>query len=459
MLNRLTTWIDNREGNVAMILAIAIVPILVLVGIAIDLQNTNTSRQFVQYTMDNAVIAGSREMQSGKSKAQIENYIRNYVESVIKAKNHAIICKPVEVTYSDGSQDINGRIKCQQKTTLTELIGYQYLDFAVSSGSTYGIGKVDVSFVFDISGSMGWDGKMGALKEAAEDAVDVLLPTGEAADMGEVRISMVSYSDYLDAGAYFTKVTNKSPSRTYTDTTTSMEYVCSGGGGRGRGRGWGWGGGSRCSWEPVEETVTRTVNNTCVKERRGTETYTDEDPGPFAWIEAAGAEYDHSRDRWEVESCNPIGPLPLTNDRDDLKDYIDDLNANGGTAGHIGIAWGWYSISPEWHSVWPSGSDPLGYDEPDSAKAMIIMTDGDFLNQHNPGEGSSFDQAKKLCDNIKDEGIRVYTVAFKAPSQGKQILEYCASGTEFAFKAESADELTDAYTKIAQSISDLRITY
>jgi hypothetical protein len=151
--------------------------------------------------------------------------------------------------------------------------------------------------------------------------------------------------------------------------------------------------------------------------------------------------------------------FPLTDDRDKLKAYIKNLNANGGTAGHIGIAWGWYALSPEWDSVWPSGSDPLEYDEPDSAKAMIIMTDGDFLNWHNTGEGSSFDQAKKLCDNIKEEGVRVYTVAFKAPSQGKQILEYCASGTEFAFKAESADELTDAYTKIAQSISDLRITY
>ncbi len=451
MLNRLTTWIENREGNVAIILAIAIIPILALIGIAIDLQNTNTSRQFVQYSMDNAVIAGSREMQAGKSKAEINAYINNFVDGVLKAKNYAVSCKPVEVAYADGSQDINATIKCQQKTTLTELIGHQYLDFTVSSGSTYGIGKVDVSFVFDISGSMGWSGKMDALKDAAEDAVDVLLPTGEAADMGDVRISMVSYSNYLDAGSYFQKVTNKNPTRTYTETYTSRERVCVR-----------WKRNGRCrkyKYQDVEHTSTKSITSTCVQERRGSETYTDEDPGPFAWIEAVEPTYDSSRDRWNMPSCNPISPLPLTDDRDDLKDYIGDLNANGGTAGHIGIAWGWYSISPEWKSVWPSGSDPLGYDEPDSAKAMIMMTDGDFLNWHNTGEGTSFDQAKVLCDNIKEEGVRLYTVAFQAPTAGKQILEYCASGTEFAFKAESADELTDAYTKIAQSISDLRITY
>ncbi|MEO1964008.1 TadE/TadG family type IV pilus assembly protein [Hyphomonas sp.] len=451
MLKKLTSWKENRDGNVAIILAIAIVPILVLVGIAIDLQNTNTSRQFIQYTMDNAVIAGSREMQAGKSKAEINAYINKFVDGVVKAKNYAISCKPVEVAYSEDSQDINATIKCQQETTLTELIGYHYLDFTVTSGSTYGIGKVDVSFVFDISGSMGWDGKMDALKDAAEDAVDVLLPTGATADMGDVRISMVSYSDYLDAGDYFQKVTNKSPTRTYSDTYTTTERVCVEWRRNGRCR--------RYEYQYVEHTTTKKITNTCVKERLGSEAYTDEDPGPFAWIEAVDAEYDAYRDRWNVDSCNPIGPLPLTDNRSKLKTYINGLNANGGTAGHIGIAWGWYAISPKWHSVWPSGSDPLDYDEPDSAKAMIIMTDGDFLNWHNNGEGSSFDQAKKLCDSIKEEGVRVYTVAFQAPNQGKEILEYCASGTEFAFKAESADELTDAYTKIAQSISDLRITY
>ena len=66
VLDKTVRWIENREGNVAVILAIAIVPILVLVGVAIDLQNTTTSRTFIQYTIDNAVIAGSREMQAGK---------------------------------------------------------------------------------------------------------------------------------------------------------------------------------------------------------------------------------------------------------------------------------------------------------------------------------------------------------------------------------------------------------
>jgi hypothetical protein len=290
-----------------------------------------------------------------------------------------------------------------------------------------------VAFVFDVSGSMGSSGKMSALKDAAKDAVDILLPTGATADMGDVRLSMVSYSDMMDAGPYCTDVTNENPVRSYSETYCSR-----------------WRRGVCKRWS----TRSKTVSSTCVIERTGSEAFTDADPGPGAWITPSIGSYSDSR-----PACNPIPPLPLTDSRTALKTYINSLYPSGGTAGHIGIAWGWYSIAPGWNSVWPADSAPLGYEEPDSAKAMIVMTDGEFNTNYNSGEGNSFAQAQKLCDNIKEEGVRIYTVAFQAPKAGQDILEYCASGTEFAFKAESANELKDAYSKIAQSISDLRITY
>ena len=87
-----------------------------------------------------------------------------------------------------------------------------------------------------------------------------------------------------------------------------------------------------------------------------------------------------------------------------------------------------------------------------------MMTDGEFNQTYAP-LGSSVDQSKKLCDAIKKEGVKIYTVAFEAPEEAQKILAYCSSGEEFAFTPDGADELKDAYTKIAQSISDLRIRY
>ena len=88
-----------------------------------------------------------------------------------------------------------------------------------------------------------------------------------------------------------------------------------------------------------------------------------------------------------------------------------------------------------------------------------MMTDGEFNSYFSSGQGNSFDQAKALCDAAKDEHIVIYTVAFQAPPKGKEILDYCASSADHAFSPEDGQQLKDAYSMIAQSISDLRITY
>ncbi len=455
---------QDKRGNVAIIFAMTTFPIFILTGFALDLQQVNTARNKVQHILDSAVIAGAREMQEGATDSEINNYVKNYIEASIRSSGGSYSCDDPVSTVTSGEQDISVTIDCAQPTSLMQLVGTNQLNFGVTSASTYGIGKVDIAMVFDVSGSMDWDGKMEALKVAAEDAVDVLLPPdSNLVDTGDVRIAMTSYSSMVDAGDFFHAVTNENKTRTYTDsydvTRSEDVYVCTRYRRNGSCRSGYWD--RRYYTETVN--VSKTITNTCVKERNGTEAFTDADPGPFAWIEPAVAKYNQSYwgGSWSEETCNEIPPLPLTSDRQDLLDYIDDLEPNGGTAGHLGIAWGWYMIAEDWASVWPNGSDPWAYDEPDTAKAMILMTDGDFLNWHNPdeGHGDSFDQAMVLCDAIKDEGIRIYTVAFQAPSQGQEILSYCASGEDFAFEPDNADELQDAYTKIAQSISDLRIRY
>ena len=98
----------------------------------------------------------------------------------------------------------------------------------------------------------------------------------------------------------------------------------------------------------------------------------------------------------------------------------------------------------------------MSYDEPDSTKVAILMTDGEFNTDYTSG-GDSFDHAKQYCDGMKNEGIVIYTVAFKAPAKGEEILAYCATNSNYAFKASNGDQLSDAYKQIASNISDLRI--
>ena len=442
----------DTQGNISMLLGIMLIPILCMVGVAIDLQSVNTSRNFVQYTLDSAVIGGAKELQGGASTQAVTSYINNYISETVD-EHSGLNCQAATVSVSSTGTDIDAAVNCSQTTTLTALMGFDTLDFTIDTGTTYGVGEVDLAMVFDVSGSMGWYGRMDDLKDAAEDAVDILIPADGSTDNGDVRIAMVGYASMVDAGeTYFEDVTGLEPEREITVTTTQMvqgdciSWYYS----------WCW------QYEYEEEEVEEEfeVDSTCVIERLGDEAYTAAEPDDDQWIEALQPTYNAYWDYWDMDECNDSAqPLPLTDDRDDLKDFIDEMEPDGGTAGHLGIAWGWYMISPDWASVWPTSSTPKPYNDPDTVKAMIIMTDGEFNTWHNSGEGNSFEQAQDLCDEIKATGITIYTVAFDAPTAGEEILAYCASESSFAFTADNGNELKDAYTTIAQNISDLRIAY
>ena len=237
-----------------------------------------------------------------------------------------------------------------------------------------------------------------------------------------MRIAISTYASAVNVeDEYFEAVTDEEPD----------QWECS----RWKRRGGRW----RCE-------SYRQVTSTCVTGREGAQKYTDAAPGSGAWM------------GYETTSCNSATLTPLTHHQGSLISAVSTLPTSGSTAGHLGIAWAWYLISPEWASIWPADSTPRAYDEPDSTKVAILMTDGEFNADYMSG-GDSFDHAKKFCDAMKEDDIVIYTVAFKAPQQGQDILAYCASGNDFAFNASSGDELDDAYQAIATNISDLRLSH
>jgi len=486
--SRASKFLRHRKGNVAVIWAFALLPIFAVIGLTIDTQLAFGKKERVQYAADSAVLAGARMLQSSNSKTQAIAHARDYFNALI-ADRSGLHCETLEVTYP-GDDEIAASSSCYQDTTLSQIFGRARLDFNIVSTATYGVGKLDVSFVFDISGSMGRYGRLHDLKAAAKDAVTTLLPAPGSSSDGDVRIAMVAYEEMIDAGKYFESVTGLKKRRYYSTTYTEKEKV-----------------GEECRpacirsffgfclvWgqdcDPIYEDVSRVatsapIDSTCVYEREGTYKFDDKQPTQLltpdlvdtlqegqrrASTDSANADgymtsvayatFNESDKEWnwpEDTDCNGTAPFELSHNHTQIDHYIDSLRADGGTAGHQGIAWGWYLISPKWGDVFDNAAKPLPYDEPDTTKAMIIMTDGEFLNEFHSGQGDSNQQARALCDKIKEEDIVIFTVAFQAPKVGEDVLAYCATSEEHAFKASNGAELQASYQSIATSISDLRI--
>jgi len=407
----------NLSGNVAMIVALTFIPLVIVAGFAIDYQLVTVKKVKAQFSLDAAVLAGSRMMQTNMSETEVKLGVQNYYAAAMLSNEGFLSCEPLEVAIND--QDISAATLCSQATTLSAIAGVNEMRFSVNSASKFGTGMVDVAFVFDVSGSM-QGARMASLKDAAKIAIEQLLPENPpVGHEDDIRLAVVSYNNSLNAGDFFETATGQSPDQTYTYYSSYYgRYV------------------------DVDYTTT------CVFQRTGSEKFTDAAPGANQYMTPASY--------WDRNDCRDAEPIPLTNDRDILTAYIDSLDPSGGTAGHLGVAWGWYMISPEWTAELPAA--PRGYAEPDTVKAMILMTDGSFNATINNSQGSSTWQAKQLCDNIKDKGVVIYAVAFQAPSSGEDTLNYCSSGPEFFFDPQSSEELTQSYQAIATSISDLRLT-
>lgn len=211
--------------------------------------------------------------------------------------------------------------------------------------------------------------------------------------------------------------------------------------------------------------------STCATERTGTYAYTDDAPSTAL----VGRNY--------YATSNPCpAPVitPLTSDRTALKNQIATLDDGGSTAGQIGLAWGWYMVSPNFAYLWPNASQkPAAYGTAETMKIVVMMTDGAFNTPYckgviasnaGSGSGSASDhincnatngdatsQAKELCTKIKAKNVVIFTVGFDVDSTAKSMLTTCATKTTQAYFPATGGELKTAFKSIAQEISALRI--
>ncbi|MGL4278836.1 MAG: pilus assembly protein TadG-related protein [Albidovulum sp.] len=67
-------------------------------------------------------------------------------------------------------------------------------------------------------------------------------------------------------------------------------------------------------------------------------------------------------------------------------------------------------------------------------------------------------QTESLCNAAKAQDVRIYTIAFEAPTRGQTLLSKCASSDANYYSVEGLD-IQDAFSGIVQSINKLRLTH
>lgn len=243
-----------------------------------------------------------------------------------------------------------------------------------------------------------------------------------------------------------------------------------------------------CEWYRFDNAAGGVTNykvSDCASERTGAQAYTDAAPTSGARV---GRSYTTSPYASSGNPCPASTIMPLSSSRDDLKAKINALTDDGSTAGQIGLAWGWYLVSPNFSSLWTGASTPAAYSPQKTLKVVILMTDGEFNSPFcqdaiardagpssggaathincDATNGNAFSQAVALCDAMRQQSVIVYTVGFNLNTStggpgvdtAIEVLRTCATNENTHFhNANSGTSLKEAFKAIGRDITRLRI--
>ena len=157
-------------GNIAMIFAISILPLLGLVGAAVDYARVDSARSAMQSALDSTALMLAKDLSSATiTSSQVTTKAQSYFNALYTNKDASSVS--VTATYT-ASSSMGSTIQVSGSASVTtdfmKVAGFPQLNFNESSTTAWGITKLRVAMALDNTGSMADDGKIGALQTAAK---------------------------------------------------------------------------------------------------------------------------------------------------------------------------------------------------------------------------------------------------------------------------------------------------
>ncbi len=421
----------DLHGNFAVITAAVSGVLMLAVGFGLNIAQLTLTRSNLLNALDSAVTSTARDLTTGrlapdKARPTIEAFLSANGGTGFASADRIVLDKLV---VDRGT----GAVKAEASVVVDlvfPLFGASSRRVATESAALYSDRRIEVALMLDITGSMAGQ-KLHDLKAAAKNAVTAFL-AGQDKTNPRTRVALIPYADAVNTGALdpyvYVERDRNSPS------------------------------------EPPSYEAPRQVASapdSCATDREGRWQFSD--AGPQTALV--------NRD-WRLQFCPTARLMPLTANEISLKAAIDGFQASGNTAGQVGIQWSWYLLSPQWRGVLPAASRPEPNDPKAVAKYAVLMTDGEFntafadvISGENPRNqpAKSRRYAERLCDEMKKQGIEVFTVGFQLREQNaRAVMKDCASpdsgGTQHYFDASTGAELDAAYQAIARNIERLALT-
>lgn len=535
-------FFQNTRGNVAIILGLSIPVLFMALGSAIDYSRWSAVNAAVQAQVDSAAMSAIISLRDPESLARIESGLAARTETIKHRPTFTEIAVRRTSSDVDPESVVEVRAFGTMPTVVMGMFGFPTLDVGAFAEARRSPKTYEISLIVDVTGSMK-GARINALRVASTNFVSALLPETTTSDRILVNIVPYTASvnigrrrgDWLGPLATPGHASHNHPdgtarfaNRYVWQAATSANEVDRVRPGDCNGTGVTWDDARQICYVGNLSVWTRPLPcpgvelpdgvcyvadgwGGCVEERgRGTNDVTDAPLStaafkPYYWPSWGGvgpATVDTRYNSYLPGAINEsrqtnannndgLGPnlgcpkdeiTDWTNDRNYLLAQIRNFEAwhRGGTMGHVGLAWGWRTLSPRWAGQWGSYDAPRPFDRSLVEKIAVFMTDGvnGFYTGHAPSNNSDYTaygrllenagvtrgnqqnhlDAKMLsvCTSMREQGIEIFTVGFgltndTAGNQARTLLRNCASSPDHFFDATTTN-LATYFENIATNI-------
>ena len=184
----------DTKGNVALLFGLALIPIMIAIGGAVDYGRALLVRERMADAADAAALAiGSwTDLTEAQLKVKAQQFFNaNYPPSELGTAG-AIGVKFV-------GDDINVTVSGSVPTTFMELANLSNIDVGVDTTVTRRQRNIELALVLDTTGSMGSGGKMSAMQSAAKKMVQTLFHDKPTSDT--LKVSVVPFAAAVNIGS------------------------------------------------------------------------------------------------------------------------------------------------------------------------------------------------------------------------------------------------------------------
>jgi hypothetical protein len=405
----------DERGVTAVLFALALVPVLGLVGAALDYGRATAARTQMQKAADATAIALVRDAPA-LSDAELERKGRRIFGSVFPG---AHMDRTDPVTVRRDGRTIRVEATGSVRATIP-VLGRGAIDIGTVAQSTWSARRIEIALVLDNTGSMdevvGGRRKIVELRRASLNLLNTL--KAAAPDADSIRVSIVPF-----------------------DTMVRLDPAAN--------RDAGWlrfpAGANRADW---------------------TGYVTDRDQ-PF---DAGAAAADQTRDptlhpaamRGDSSLATVMPLASAKADHGALVARVGQMRASGCTNITIGAAWGLATLQGR---AGVPGASTGG----DVERIMILLTDGDNTQNRWDNDCSASgnrtaidDRTREACRNVRAAVHRLYTI--RVVNGNQSLLRDCAStdpktGERLYYDVQDAGRIDGVFQEIVSAILGTRLTH